>query len=98
MILLRNKLVRAVILRQVPDTNVSSAIAADDLALVWVDDDVVDGGAVVIASLDGTAASLPDLDGAILGTCDHPFALAVESDAGYIACVALEGEDGVWVG
>lgn len=63
-----------------------------------MDDDVVDWRTMVIASLDRTTASLPDLDCSILRTCDHPFTLAVESDTRYIACVSLECENGDWVG
>lgn len=87
----------AVILGQVPDADAAPAVAADDLALVRVDDDVVGGGAVVVAPLYGAAARLPDLDGAVLGARHHPLALAVEGDAGDVARVALEREQRVRV-
>jgi hypothetical protein len=42
-----------VVLRQIPDFDAPVLIAGDKLALVWVDDDVVDGGMVVVVALDG---------------------------------------------
>ena len=84
----------ASILGQVPEPDAAAAIAADDLALIRVDDDIIYGGAVVVAPLDSAAPRLPDLDGAILGARHHPFALAVECDACDIAGVALEDEQG----
>lgn len=96
-VLLGDELVRAVVLSQVPDAHAAGAVAADDLALVGVDDDVVGGAAVVVRALDGPAARLPDLDGAVLGAGDHPLALAVECDAGDVARVALEGHERVRV-
>lgn len=88
----------AAVLGEIPDPDAAGPVAADDLALVRVDDDVVRGAAVVVAALDGAAAGLPDLDGAVLGARDHPLALAVEGDAGDVARVALECEQGVRVG
>lgn len=60
--------------------------------------DIVDSAAVVVAALDGATACFPNLDGAILGACDHPLALAVECDARDVARVALEGQQGVGIG
>lgn len=97
LLLLRDDLVRAVILRQVPDPHAAAPIAADDLALIRVDDDVVDGRPVVVVALDGPAPRLPDLDGAVLGRRHHPLALAVEGHASHVASVAVEGEHSVGV-
>lgn len=65
-VLLRDQLVGAAVLGEVPDPHAAGPVAADDLALVGVYDDVVGGAAVVVAALDGAAAGLPDLDGAVL--------------------------------
>jgi hypothetical protein len=92
-ILLGDELVRALVLAQVPDANRAGAVAADELALVRVDDDVVDGGAVVVVTLDGARADVPYLDCAILGARHHPLALAVEGDGGHVCGVPLEGQD-----
>ncbi len=62
-----------------------------------MDDDVVGCGAMVVASLYGGVARLPDLDSAILGAGHHPLALAVEGDAGDVARVALEAQHRVGV-
>ncbi len=96
-ILFGNQLMRACILSQVPNPDTASAVAADDLALVGMDDYIVDRTTVVIAPLDAAAASLPDLDVAILGTSDHPFAFAVKCDTCYVARMAFEREDGIGI-
>jgi len=90
--------VGAVVLGQVPHAYAAVAVAADDLALVGVDDDVVGGAAVVVAPLYGPAPRLPYLDGAVLGARHHPLALAVEGYARDVARVALEDEQRVRVG
>ena len=56
-----------------------------------MNDYIISWAAVIIASLYAAAARLPDLDGPVLGACNHPFALAVECHAGDISRVALEG-------
>lgn len=62
-----------------------------------MDHDIVRRAAVVVATLDRSGSRLPDLDGAILGACDHPLALAVEGNAGDVSRVALESQQRVWV-
>ena len=89
---------RAVVFSEVPNTNAASAVAAYDLALVGVDNYVVDCGAVAVAPLNRATASLPDLDGAVLRAGNHPFAFAVKSNAGDIACMAFECKERVWIG
>lgn len=87
-----------IVLGKIPDLDAAGAVAADDLALVGVDDDIVGGATMVVAALDGASARLPDLDGAVLGAGHHPLALAVEGDAGDVARVALKGQQRVGVG
>jgi hypothetical protein len=90
--------VGAIILSKVPDTNTSATVTANDLALVGVNHDIVDWAAVRVASLNSTSTSLPDLDSAILGACNHPLALTMECDTGDVAGVALKGEKRIRVG
>lgn len=85
------------ILAQVPDTHVPATVAANELALIRVDDDIVDRDSVRVVTLDAGGASIPDLDGAVFGASDHPFPLAVECDAGDVGGVTFESEDGVGV-
>lgn len=87
-----------VVLGKIPDLDTACAVAADDLALIGVDDHIVGGAAVVIAALNSTGARLPDLHGAILRTGHHPLALAVERDARDVARVALKGQQRIGVG
>ncbi len=88
----------AIVLSQVPDTNTSSTITANNLALVGMNDHIVDRAAVRVASLNGTTSSLPDLDKAIFRACDHPFSFTVKCDTRDIASMTFEGEDRVGVG
>jgi hypothetical protein len=96
-VLLRDEFVRAAILGEVPNPHAPAAVARDDLTLVRVDDDIVGRKVVAVGALDGAAARLPDLDGAVLGARDHPLALAVEGHARDVARVALKLQHGVRV-
>ena len=58
---------------------------------------IIDGAAMQIIPLDTARARIPDLDRAVLGAGHHPFALAVERDAGDVARVPVEGEHRVRV-
>jgi hypothetical protein len=97
-VLLRDQLMRAGVFCEIPNADASRAVAADDLALVRVDGDIIDGAAMAVAALDRAAARLPDLDGAVLRAGNHPFSLAVECDTRDIASVAFEDEKGSRVG
>jgi hypothetical protein len=90
--------VAALVLAQVPDAYVASTVAADELSLVGMDDDVVDGNAMRVVSLYIATPGVPDLDGAIFGRCDQPLGLAMKRYAGDIGRVAIEGKDGIWIG
>ena len=82
---------------QVPDSDTATMITTDDLALVWVNNHIVDWRVVVVAALNGAGASFPDLHGSILGASNHPFPLAVECNAGDVVGMAFKGQDGIWV-
>jgi hypothetical protein len=89
--------VAALVLAQIPYPHIAPAVAADQLALVRMDDDVVHGHAMGVVALDVAAARVPDLDGAVLGAGDEPLGLAVEGDARDVGRVAVKGQDGVGV-
>lgn len=88
---------RAVVLGEVPDSDATSTIAADDLSLVWMDNYIIDWTAVVVAALNRATAGLPDLHCSIFGASNHPFAFAVECNACDVAGMTLEGQERVWV-
>lgn len=92
-----NKLMGAFRFAEVPHTDVTAAVGGDEFALVGVDDDVVDGVGVRVVALNAARARVPDFDGHVLGGSDHPFAFAVEGDAGDVVGVAFEGDNWVWV-
>jgi hypothetical protein len=89
------QLVNALALTQVPDANHATTITTDQFSLVGVDDDVIDGELVSVVALKAAAANVPDLDGAVLGASDHPFALTVECDSGDVSGMALKSHQ--WV-
>lgn len=70
---------RAFILTQVPYPHFSTAVACYQLALVGVDDNVIDGVIVIVVALDACRSRIPDLDGTVFGARDHPFTFAVKS-------------------
>ena len=82
------------ILSQIPEPNAAAPIAADNLALVRMNNDIIDGRSVVIAPLNHAGAGVPYLDGAVLGAGDHPFAVAVECHARDVARMALKDRSG----
>ena len=85
-------------LAQIPHAHNARAIATNQLALIGMDDDIVDGRAMHIIALQTARPRIPDFHRPILGTRHHPFSLAVERDAGDVVGVALKCHDGVWVG
>lgn len=80
------------ILRQVPESDATAAVAADNLSLIGVDYDIIHGRAVVVAALDGTSPCIPNLNGPILRTCHHPLSFTMERNPCNIASVAFEGK------
>jgi hypothetical protein len=62
--------VAALVLAQIPNAHVASAVAANELALVGMDDYVVYRHAVRVVALHISAASIPDLDSAVFGRRD----------------------------
>jgi hypothetical protein len=90
--------VRATIFGEVPYTDISTTITTDDFPLVRVNNNIRDGRAMSITALNSATASLPDLDGTILRTSDHPFALTVKCDTSNIARMSFESKNRVWVG
>ena len=97
---LRNELVGTLVFAQVPDSNIAALIAADQLSLVGVNDNVIDATvlSMIVVALFAAGACVPDLDSAILRAGNHPFAFAVEADTSDVALVTLEGKHRVWVG
>lgn len=85
------------VLTQVPDANISAAVTANELALVWMNNNIVHGDSMGVVALNTGGASIPDLDSAIFGAGDHPLTLTVEGYAGDVATMAFEGENGVGV-
>ena len=87
----------AVIFGKVPHPDTASTITADDLALVRMNDYVIDRTAMSVAPLNGTTSSLPNLDCAIFRARDHPLSFTVKCYTGNIAGVALESQERVGI-
>lgn len=87
----------AVVFGQVPDAYATTAVAADNLALVGMNDNIVDGGAVVVAALNGGRSRVPNLDGTVLGARNHPLAFAMKRNTRNVVGVALKYEKRIGV-
>lgn len=86
---------RTRILRQIPNAHPPRPITADNLALIRMNRHIIHRRPMAITPLNGPRPCFPDLDGAVLGTRHHPFALAVEGYPRDVAGVALKVEE--WV-
>lgn len=60
LVLFGYELMAALVLAQIPDSNVSASVAGDELALIRVNNDVVDRYAVRVIALNMAAAGIPD--------------------------------------
>jgi hypothetical protein len=89
--------VGAIVFSKIPDTYTTAPVTADDLALVWMNDNIIGRGPMVIASLNSTAPGFPYLHSSIFGAGHHPFSFTMESDTCYVSGMALEGEDRIGV-
>lgn len=87
----------AFVLTQVPNSNISTSVAANELSLVGMDHNIIDRNAVSIIALHVSAPCVPNLDCTILGGRDEPLRFAMESYTGDIARVTVEGQDGIGV-
>lgn len=89
---------RALVLAQIPHPDVAAAITRDELSLVGMDNDVVDGVIVIVIALNTSSLGVPDLDGAVLRAGHHPLALTMKSNAGDIRGVSVKSQNWVRVG
>jgi hypothetical protein len=90
--------VTTLILAQIPDPHVPSAIATYQLSLVRMNNHIIHWHAMRIVPLHIAAPRVPDLDRAVFARGDQPFRLAVKSDAGDVTGVSVEGENRIGVG
>lgn len=82
-------------LSEIPDSDGSSTIAADELSLVRMDNDIIHRSRVKVVALLAAGASIPHLDRPVLRASDHPLALAMKSNTSDVVGVAIEGHDRV---
>lgn len=80
----------ALVLSEIPDSDTSTAVAADQLSLVRVDDYIIDWTSMRVIPLYGSGPCIPDLDCSILRACYHPFAFQMKRDACDISMMAFE--------
>lgn len=83
---------------KIPDADCSVGIAADEFALVRMDDDIIDSSFVHVIALLAACARVPDFHSPILRAGDHPLSFAMESNTGDISAMALKGHHRVGVG
>lgn len=85
-------------LAQVPDTDHTGVVTTDELALVRMNDHIIDRSPVNVIPLQATSTGIPNLHGSILRASDHPFSLAVECHAGDVVRVTFKGNNGIGIG
>lgn len=85
-------------LAQVPDTDHTGVVTTDELALIGMNDHIIDCSPVDIIPLQATGTGIPDLHSSILGAGDHPFPFAVECHAGDVIRVTFKGNHGIGIG
>lgn len=96
-IILRNQLMRALVLTQIPNPNIPRLIATDQFALVRMDNHIVHRAPVRIVSLHARRTCVPNLDGPVFTRRHHPFPLAMETDTSNIVGVAFKLEHRVGI-
>lgn len=97
-VVLRNQLVSADAFTQVPNPDNTSAIAANEFALVGVDYNVVDRSFMRVIALQAACTGIPDFNRTVFRAGDHPLPLAVKRDAGDVVRMAVEGHDRIGIG
>lgn len=107
-VFLWDELVGALVLAQIPDSDIPTAITRYQLSLVrmnyhivdWSDvsDQVSRCSAMTVIALDAACSCIPDFHRAILGASHHPFALTMERHACNVASVPIECDDRIRIG
>lgn len=92
-----DKLVGAFALAQIPDANVSASITTDKLALVGMNNHIVDRMCVLVVALNLPGSGIPHSHCHILRARDHPLALAVERNSRHIISMPFELHDMVGI-
>jgi hypothetical protein len=70
-------------------------VAADDLALIQMDDYVVDGRAVRVVLLHAACVRVLDLDGGVLGARHHLLVTGLAEPPSHGDCLHLSGESSI---
>lgn len=96
-VVLGNKLVRAFVLTQIPYAHISPTVTADKLALIGVDDHIVNRNTMGIVPLHIPAPRIPDLNGTILRRSHQPLRFAMKRNAGDITSMPVKRKDGIRV-
>lgn len=97
-VLLRDQLMSTDALTQVPDSDHTGVVTTDELALVGMNDHIIDRSTVNIIPLQATCSSIPNFHSSVLGASDHPFPLAVECHAGDVVRMTFKGNHGIGIG
>lgn len=87
----------AFILAQIPNPYISTPVTTNQLALVWMNNNIVHWYAMCIVSLHIATPSVPNFDRTVFTRSDKPLGFAMERDTRHITGVAIKGEDCVWI-
>lgn len=97
----------ALVFTQIPDTDVSTAVTRYQLALIWMNnniihrshmrEDVLNMSSMSVIPLNVPSSGIPYLNRPVLGAGDHPFALAMEGNSRDVPSMAIKTDDRAWV-
>lgn len=89
---------RTEVLAKIPNLHSAGAVTGDQLPLVWMDHDIVDGTLVIIDPLDASVLGVPHFDEAILGAGHDPLPFTMELHTSDVPGMAGEGHDRLRIG
>jgi len=86
----RDVFARASVFGEIPNSNGAVLKTADELCLVGMQNDGIYRRATVVISLTTGRPDVPQLDGAVFRTGEHPFPFSLETERGNVCGVAFE--------
>ena len=84
---------RTAISSKIPNLDRAGLIARDELSLIRMEGEIVDGGGMSVVALRRGGANVPDFDRSVFGARDEPFRFGVPGEGGDVAGVAGEGDE-----
>lgn len=85
-------------LTKVPNADHTRMVTTDELALIGVNDHIIDRSSVNVITLQATRTSVPNLHSPIFRAGNHPFPFTVKRNSGNVVGVTFKRDHRVRVG